>query len=322
MPQLKDQNIGESELLVSIIIVSFNNFQLLKNCVSSLQNFTYGINFEIIIVDNNSSEGKIEDVISENSKLKIIKNKTNEGFAKANNKAIEYANGKYILFLNNDTEFIEDTINIILNFVPKIEKDFIIGCRLLNKDGSNQVSIVDFTNLLNLFGESFFLYKLFPKSKLFNRNHLNYKKISQPIEVDYVKGAFLFCSGNLVKQLGGFDERFYFYSEEADLCYRAKKNGFHVIFYPGTSIVHLGNATAINNLWFFFKNQKTAKIQLFQKHFHGLKYFLAVCIYHAGILIRIPIYLFHGVLTLDLFLIKKSYYFFRQAFVFPKNNFK
>lgn len=306
---------------ISIVIVNYKAYDLLKDCLNSIYTYTIDVSFEIILVDNNSDEDKLLDIVKKYTSLRIIAINHAVGFAEANNRAIEVANGKYILFLNNDTIFVENTLRILWEYAEKIEEDLAIGCRLLNKDGSNQISIVDFFNIYNLVGESFFLYKLFPKSKLLNRNHFNYKQIHSPLEVDYVKGAFIFCNLTLVKNLEGFDDRFYFYGEEVDLCYRAKLTGAKIIYYPGTSIIHLGGATTKNNLWFMFKNQKIATVRFFQKHFHGLWFSLAIFIYHVGILIRIPIYLIGSIFSFNLFLFRKSFYYLRQLFIYPKNVF-
>lgn len=306
---------------ISIIIVNYNSFDLLDDCLSSIQQFTHGCSYEIIVVDNASTEGDIEKRISKYPNVILIKNKINVGFAKANNIGLEKARGKYVLFLNNDTKFFENTIKIIFDFAESLKHDSFIGCKLLNSDGSYQISIVDFDSLTNSFGENFFIYKLFPKSKLLNRFHLNYKEFTEPIQVDVVKGAFIFCSANSVKKLNGFDSRFYFYGEETDLCWRFKKSGGKVFYYPLTSIFHVGGATTDKNLWFKFKNQSIAKIQIYQKHYNGITSFLLQAFHFVGILLRVALYFASAILTFKLFLIKKSFYYLRCLFVYPRNIF-
>jgi GT2 family glycosyltransferase len=169
--------------------------------------------------------------------------------------------------------------------------------------------------------EAFFLYKLFPKNKIFNKFYLNYKNVNEPVETDVIKGAFMFCDAESLKKLGGFDERFFFYSEEVDLCKRFKDQGGKVVYFPQTSIYHYEGSGSSNNLWFRFKNLGVAKIQYFQKHFKGARYVFIVLFHYLGIILRIPFYLFTGIILFNKFQLLKSFYFFRQLFIYPKNIF-
>ncbi len=270
-------------------------------------------------MDNNSTDCSIDILREFGDNIIIKKNNQNLGFAKANNQGMDLAKGKYLLILNNDTIFIENTLKKILEVSQRLERDFIVGCKLLNEDGTNQVSIVDFENIGNVIGENLFLYKLFPKSKLFNRFHLNYKSIYTITEVDIVKGAFLFCKNETYKALEGFDENFYFYAEEADLCKRLKKRGGNVFFFPETSIIHLGGATTDKIPWFKYKNQCIAKIKFYQKHYSGITFATILSFHYFGIFIRIPLYLLGGIFLLKKNLIVKGFYYFKQLFIYPKN---
>lgn len=304
---------------VSIVIVSYNNFKMLKQCIESICKYSQEFEYEIIVVDNNSTEGPIERILSQYKNVKLIKNNKNVGFAAANNQALKICNCSYVLFLNNDTFLHQNSIRDVLKFANDKNEDVIVGCKLLNIDGSHQISITDFDNILNLIGEKFFLYKLFKKSRMFNRYHLNYLETTEPIEVDAVKGAFLFCTSSKIKNLGGFDESYFFYNEEVDLCYRSKKSGGKVYYYPLTSVYHYGSATALNYSWFKFKNLSIAKIQFFLKHYSYLQVFCAILIHYLGILIRVPLYFVSAIVTLNINTLKKSIYYFRLLFVFPRN---
>jgi hypothetical protein len=307
---------------VSVVIVNYNAPDLLDKCLFSIIRLTTGLVFEIIVVDNNSTEGDVEQIISKYHDVIIIKNEKNIGFAAANNIGFKNAKGKYILILNNDTVFHENTIKILFDYSEKLNHEVFIGCKLLNADGSNQISVVEFDTISTSFGENFFLYKLFPKTKFFNRFYLNYKQIDKPTEVDVVKGAFIFCSAFAIKKLNGFDTRFFFFGEETDLCYRFKKNGGRVFYYPGTSIYHVGGATTDKNLWFKFKNQSIAKIKIYQKHYSGLESFALKAFHFVGIILRVPLYFLAGVLTFNKSLLIKSYFYCRTLFIYPPNKFK
>jgi len=210
----------------------------------------------------------------------------------------------------------------MIELSSKLEKNFIVGCKLLNADGTNQLSVVDFDNIFNMIGENFFFYKIFPRSKLINRFYLNYLNIEKLTEVDFVKGAFLFCRKSTFNNLHGFDENFYFYAEEADLCYRLKSSNGKVYYYPKTAVIHLGGASVDKILWFKYKNQSIAKIKFYQKHYSGGKYFLLLTIYYFGILIRVLSYFVGGALLINKNLCLKSYYYLKQLFIYPKNAFK
>lgn len=306
---------------VTIIIISYNKFRYTDVCLETLKKFTQGLNYEIIVIDNNSSED-INFISHKYPEVVLIKNKSNRGFAAANNQGVNIANGEYILFLNNDTIFTENTIKKVFDFVESQSNSLFVGCRLLNTNGSYQESVMDFPSVWNIFTDSFFLSKLFKKNKFFNKNAVSFDSTNKITEVDVIKGAFMFCRTDSIRKLNGFDERFYFYSEELDLCKRFKNKGGKVIYYPETSIIHIGGATVKGDQLFFYKNQAIARIQYFQKHFSGSKFFLAIFFYYLGIIIRIPIYFIIGIVTVNSSYLSKSKHYFRQLFYYPKNVFK
>jgi len=306
---------------VSIIIINYNNFHLLDECLRSIYKFTNQISFEVIVIDNNSSEGDVSVITSKFRNVKLIKNNENKGFSAANNQAFKIALGEYYLILNNDTIFIENTIKKILDFVSKRSDRIFVGCRLLNADKTFQESVMNFPSAWNTLSDSLFLSKLFKRSKFFNKNALSFDNIQDVIEVDVIKGAFMFCSADDIKQLNGFDENFYFYSEELDLCKRFIDSGGKIIYYPKTSIIHIGGATVTNDKLFFYRNQAISRIQYFQKHLSGVSFLAAVIFYYLGILIRIPIYFFIGVLIFKPNYLNKSKHYFKQLFYYPKNVF-
>ena len=142
---------------VSIIIISYNNFNLLEQCIKSVQKFTRKNTYEIIIIDNNSTEGDVSKLLNKYNDIKLIQNKKNVGFASANNQGIGIAKGKYFLLLNNDTEFIEDSISKVFEYYENNNQKMFIGPELLNSDKTHQNSIVDFDGIANLFGAASFL---------------------------------------------------------------------------------------------------------------------------------------------------------------------
>lgn len=309
-------------MIVSIIIVNYNQFGLLTNCLKSIEKNITGIDTEIIVIDNNSTEADPEKYFSNYPGVKLIRNSQNLGYARANNQGFEIAKGDYFLVLNNDTVFIENTILQLIDFSKKNNDNVIVGCKLLNADSSYQISFVDFDNICNLIGENLFLYKLFPNSRIFNKYSMNNVELNEPMEVDVVKGAFMFGGKDLFLKMKGFDERFYFYAEETDLCYRFKQQGGKVYYYPNFSILHIGGATTDTIPWFKFKNQSIAKIQIIQKHFPAIKKQIALFVHYFGLLLRVPLYFCMGLLSRKKDHFLKSYYYLKSLFIYPYNLFK
>jgi GT2 family glycosyltransferase len=307
---------------VSVIIVNYNSTVLLKNCFNSIDEFTKEINYEIIVVDNNSMEGDIEEQLKNYDRIKLIKNDVNRGFGAANNQGVKIAKGKYVLLLNNDTIFFENTIKKVFDYAESLHGENIIGCKLLNEDRSIQKSVYDFPSVLNVFTSNFFLYALFPRSKYFNKYHLMNKGITNTIEVEIVTGAFLFISRKNYEILTGFDERFFFYSEETDLCFRHKNKSGRVIYYPETSIIHLKGKSSKGESFFKNKYQSISTVKFFQKYFTGYKFFLAIIFHYLGLLIRIPMFILAGILGWNKDLIRRGFFYLQLIFLYPRNQFK
>ncbi len=293
----------------------------MEDCLRTFHQFIHGVTFEIIVIDNASSEGDVSIVTSKYPSVKLIQNDKNIGFSAANNIAAKSAKGEFLLFINNDVVFTSNVLSEIISFQNSMEEDCIIGLRLLFADGTMQESTFEFTTVWNLFTENFFLYKIFPKSKYFNKYYHNHLQLNSPVEVDVVKGCFLFCSNSAFKKLDGFDERFFFFAEETDFCYRFKKEIGKVFYLPYLTIIHIGGAGTDRQPWFKYKNQATAKIQILQKHFYGIRFFAGYSLHVIGLILRTILYFFFGIFSLRKYQFLKSFYFFRQIFVYPKNLF-
>lgn len=305
----------KKKLDLSIIILSHNNYNILDICLKSIIKFTHGIEYEIIVVDNASKDETIQNLKKDYSSITLIKNSTNLGFAAANNIGIKKAKGEHCLLLNNDVVLLNNSLKSCFDILKQSKVDLLLGVQLLNNDGSFQESVVRFPTVWNTFTESFFLYKIFPNISMMNKYYDNLREKNQSYEVDVVKGAFIYSKLSTLIKLNGFDERFYFYSEETDLCYRFKNKGGRIVFDPRIKVVHLGGATTINNLKFMFKNQTISKMRFYKKHFSFIQYIAAVSIYKMGIIIRIPLYLIIGVIKMDRFTLLKSYYYLKQFFI-------
>ncbi len=231
---------------LSIIVVSFNTKKLLEECLTSIYRHTKMRSFEVIVVDNASKDGSPQMIQKLFPKATLIQNKNNLGFGRANNQAAKLAKGKNLLFLNSDTKLTEDSISMINNRLNKRSDIAIIGCRLKNNDGSTQQSAGHFPTLPRIFLWALFLDDLPILRDLLKPYQISNKKFyKKEHEVDWITGAFFMIKKKVFKKLNGFDKKFFMYVEELDLCFRAKKEGFLVLYTPQTSIIHHKSASSV-----------------------------------------------------------------------------
>jgi hypothetical protein len=244
---------------LSIIIVSYNTRQLLKNCLDSI--YTQNdIDLEVIVVDNNSSDGSVEMIKEYFPDAKLIENDTNVGFGKANNQGARVANGKYLLFINSDIFLQNNAIKEIDNYLMKTENNIgLAGFKILNKNNTLQPSCGNFPTLLNLTAEALFLDRAIKLKKPYHI--LDTGKYQKEFGPDWFSGSLLAVSRDIFKAVRGFDENFFLYVEEVDLCYRIRQKGYNSIYVPCASAVHSDRASS--------KSKKTAVVLTH----HNLLYF-------------------------------------------------
>lgn len=296
-PKYASEDMATPEKDLSIIIVSYNVRELLKDCLISIFDTVNeaAVRYEIIVVDNNSKDQTAEMVAARFPRVKLIANSHNHGFAAANNQAIRHARGRYLLLLNPDTIIKPFAIEQVLNFINTTPDAGIVGCKLLNSDGSVQPSCAAFPTLLSVFSEYFFWYKIFPKSPLWGKPYMTHLDLNKIQEVESIKGAFLMIRRDIIERIGLLDERFFIYSEEVDLCYRVKKAGWKIYYFPEAQIIHLGGqSTKQQNLKMFIELHKT-KCQLIDKHYSRAHAWLMKTIMALGTFLRA---LFWGTLAL------------------------
>lgn len=231
------------ECVVSIIIVSYNTKDLTLTCIRSIYKTVKKFEFEIIVVDNNSQDGTVESIHSEFKKIKIISNRCNVGFAKANNQGVEISIGKYILFLNPDTELCTETLEKTLNFLEENQDAGVVGCRAFLPDGSQQNTLLRFPSLLTIILTTFVPSKLRRKSQLFGRARYVGIDLNKIQAVDVVAGCFMLIKRKVIETVGAFDDEFFMYGEESELCFRIHKSGWKIYYYPHAKIIHVGGAS-------------------------------------------------------------------------------
>lgn len=265
---------------LSIIIVNWNTKNFIEKCIESIYNNPPSASFEIIIVDNASTDGSQGLIKDRFSNVILIENNENLGFSKANNIGFRRSNGKYILFLNPDTLVHENTLQKSIEFMEDHKDAGIISCKHLNPDGSFQSSAFDFLPPISIFAYILGLNKLFKISWL--RNFSSVKT------VDYVQGSYIMIRREVFQKIGGFDENFFMYGEDADLCKKVWDLGWKVYYLPDISITHyLGGSSRKNpdklkyfilSTLFFYKKHKN------KAQFEKLKIILKIALYIRMIL--------------------------------------
>lgn len=224
---------------VSIIIVNYNTKILTENCINSIFNLTEDIKFEIILVDNASTDGSIEFFKTYNN-IKFIESKKNIGFGKANNLGYKYAKGKYIFLLNSDTVLLNNAVKIFYENMENLPHEIAcIGCQLLSENSETiATSYGNFPEFNEIYKTLYNLYLgRFLGLKKFNI--INNTKIVKSIIVDYIIGADLFIRKNIIDNLGLFDDDFFMYYEETEMQLRYKNKGFKSMLISGPQIIHL-----------------------------------------------------------------------------------
>ncbi len=236
-----------NQIHISIIIVSWNTCQTTCNCINSIYEYTKNLLFEIIVVDNNSSDDTVKTIQKDFPHVKIINNSENLGFGCANNQGMDISNGDYLLLLNSDTILTEDSLSKIYLFAKENPNAGVIGCKILNPDNTLQHSCVNYPRLKDKLFFALGLSYCFPKSKVFNHERMQWWKHNKVCEVEAITGCFMLVKKQIFEETGGFDERFFMYCEEIDWCKRITNSGWKIIFTPCTHIIHYGGVSALKH---------------------------------------------------------------------------
>lgn len=269
------------ELGLTISVVSHNSRDLLKTCLRSIYQKAEGIRFEVVVVDNGSTDGSVEMVQKDFPQVKLIQNQENLGFARANNQAIKHSKGRYILLFNPDSIFKNGSLNETVKFMDSHPEVGILGSKILNSDGTIQESNASFPNLFTEFLRVFQVKKIIASMKLRKKIGQKWSRLlgstireyfrvywdSERIrQVDWVTGACLMVKRKAIEDVGLLDENFFMYYEDADWCYRMRQRGWRVYYYPFLEVVHyVGKADVEFSQRVFIERHKSM-YHYFQKH--------------------------------------------------------
>jgi GT2 family glycosyltransferase len=228
----------------SILIVSFNTRDLLRECVQTVQRESSGVSYEIIVIDNASRDGSADMVEAEFPEARLIRSQINLGFAAANNRGFEIARGRYIVLLNSDAFLCPGTLRLSIDHMNAHPYAGLAAGRLVGRDDSWQPSARMFPSPLNAMLAMSGLAARYPKSRFFGRADRTWADPLDPALVDWVPGAYSIIRRDVLDRVGFFDERFFLYYEEVDLCRRIKTAKNQIWYWPDITAVHLGGESA------------------------------------------------------------------------------
>lgn len=232
------------EIDLSIIIVNWNSVGHLRNCLRSVQCGRDALAFEVIVIDNASYDGSDELVAREFPAVKFIQSNENGGFARANNMAFEGAIGRNVVFLNPDTEIVDNALERMVRFLDATPDAGAVGCRLLNTDGTLQMSCVQsFPTLINQAVDTELLRKVAPRSNLWGMRAL-FGDPRAPASVEAVSGACLMVRAATFDRVGRFTEEYFMYAEDLDLCFKLDQAGCTNYFLGDAQVIHHGGQSS------------------------------------------------------------------------------
>ncbi|MEQ8409960.1 MAG: glycosyltransferase family 2 protein [Erythrobacter sp.] len=233
---------------ISVIIVSFNTREMTLKAIETLYENASDIALQVIVWDNASHDGSPDAIEVFFPQVELHRSPDNIGFAAANNRAAEFATAEWILLLNSDTETLPGSIQNLLAFAEANAEAGIVGGRTIFADGSlNATSCFNRVTLWSLLCSATMLSRLFPHSPVFNPERSVSRRMDRVQKVDIITGCFFLLRTALWRKLGGFDLRYFMYSEESDLCLRAAKLGYRPMVTPDATIIHHGGASAVSS---------------------------------------------------------------------------
>lgn len=271
-----------SDLELSIIVINWNTRELLKKCLDSVKDYTDGLRYEIIVVDNGSEDGSVEMLKNDYPSVKLIINERNEGFSKANNKGIREAVGEFILLLNSDTYIRENIFLGLVTLMRSMPEAGICSPAILNTEGEVQTMrtwditpFKSFRRILNCY-------------RINQDKRSRFDREKEVIEADIVAGVCFMVRKQVFSEVGLLDENYFLYNEEDDFCRRTRAKGWKVVYMPSVGIYHYRGGSYNDKATQLMVKRKTYESDLcfFKKHYNWYTVWLLKSTYKAVIAMK------------------------------------
>ena len=272
---------------LSVVIVNYNVKAFLEQCLIAIERARGGLDIEVFVVDNASVDGSQSMVRKRFPRVRLIENAKNVGFSRANNQALRLAQGRYVLILNPDTLIQEDTLTVLKGFLDARPDVGGVGCKLLNPDGSFQIaSRRSFPTPWVAFCRIVWLSRIFPRSRLLGRYNVTYLDPDTESEIDVLSGSLMMFRKSALDQAGYFDEDYFMYGEDIDLCYRIKKAGWKIFYTPATKVIHYKGESTKKSEFTVISTFYATMLVFVNKHFGGRYSLLLRVLLTLGIYVR------------------------------------
>ena len=274
---------------LSICILSLNALNYLAPLLASIEQYSSGLTYEVIVVDNGSTDGTADWIKEHHPEISLTRNQANLGFTRGNNQAMEMAKGDFILLLNPDTFLTEDCFGPQLDFLRENPDVGITIPKVLNADGSfQQQSRRGDARPIEVFGYFLKLGKLFPSSKALNGYLQSWLPQDEIAEVKAVSGSCMFIRREVYEQIGGLDEQFFAYQEDSDYCMRARQAGWKVMYVPLSSIIHYaGEGGSKTRPYHSIYQWHRSYYLYYRKHFARENFFLFNWFYYLVMAVKL-----------------------------------
>jgi GT2 family glycosyltransferase len=270
-------------ICLSIVLVCWNNRKYLLDCLHSINSAKINYKYEVVVVDNGSTDGSQEMLLTFFPEVMLIQNTSNQGLSKASNQGIQVTQGRYVLLLNNDTIVNGESLNIMIDILEKKPKAGASGGTLLNEDGSIQATYGFFPSIIQEFLITSALGRtIWP-------NFPDHKIVTDIMEVDWLSSACLLLRRSVLDEIGLLDEDYFIYGDEMDLQYRMHKAGYKVIYIPQATTIHLGGRSMTH--WARRKMAYRGRMLFFRKNYGNFKSFAQRALLFSLTVLKIPIWI-------------------------------
>jgi len=255
---------------LSIIIVNYNSSAFLKRCLTSLYQSNPTTPFEVLVVDNSSSDNSVEMVRRDFPQVALIENRENIGFARANNQALQRCQGELVLFLNPDTMLLTGSVDALVEVMQRENRVGILGCRLLNEHGTLQLSWGKIVNLTNEFWQRF-ISRRYEKGNRLIKQYLQ-RKSRHAHHPHWVTGACMLARRVALEEVGHFDQNFFMFLEDVDLCHRIRKKEWEILYTPSAEVIHLRGKSMETNRAGALKAYRKSQLYFYRKHYGRVRW--------------------------------------------------